>query len=461
MINYYNSKRFKNKVLITNDLGRFSFLEQNEFNTIKKDPSDLPDEKYMELKEKYFIYDGQEELFINEAGMELRDYKSYLFQGTTLHIFVLTKSCNQRCLYCQASVNDKDERMMTIETARKAVDFALKAPNKYLTFEFQGGEPLLNFNTLKFIVEYTKEVNVSKKIDFVLVSNLLLLNDEMMKFILKHDIQISTSLDGQGELHNKNRPAKIQNVHELLMQKISLIKENNRNVAAIQTTTKYSLDKYKEIVNQYVQIGLSSIIIRPLTKLGFASDQWDEIGYTAEEFLDFYKKTLEYIIELNISGINISEGHASIFLTKILGQRTPNYMELRSPCGGGIGQLAYYYNGEIYTCDEGRMLAEMGDKSFCLGNVKEAEYENIMNHPVCKTVMVSSCLENLKSCHDCVYSPYCGTCPVISYAIYKTVFPNLKEDFRCKVYKGILEILFEMILEDNQKIMDIFYSWIY
>ena len=45
----------------------------------------------------------------------------------------------------------------------------------------------------------------------------------------------------------------------------------------------------------------------------------------------------------------MSEGHARIFLKKILMGYSENYMELRSPCGAGIGQMAYYYDGNIYT----------------------------------------------------------------------------------------------------------------
>lgn len=69
-----------------------------------------------------------------------------------------------------------------------------------------------------------------------------------------------------------------------------------------------------------------------------------------------------------------------------------NYMELRSPCGGAIGQLAYYYDGNIYTCDEGRMLAEMGNDSFKLGNVNNT-YKELMETGATKAMCISSCLE--------------------------------------------------------------------
>ena len=66
-------------------------------------------------------------------------------------------------------------------------------------------------------------------------------------------------------------------------------------------------------------------------------------------------------------------------------------MELRSPCGGAIGQMAYYHNGKVYSCDEARMLAEMGDDSFCLGNVYKDSYNDLMSSSVCKVLARASC----------------------------------------------------------------------
>ena len=55
---------------------------------------------------------------------------------------------------------------MTCETAKKAVDIALQSPSNYLSFEFQGGEPLTNFETIKYIIEYSKENKGNKNIDY-------------------------------------------------------------------------------------------------------------------------------------------------------------------------------------------------------------------------------------------------------------------------------------------------------
>lgn len=93
----------------------------------------------------------------------------------------------------------------------------------------------------------------------------------------------------------------------------------------------------------------------------------NQIGYDAEQFKDFYQQCMLKILAYNKNGYFLVEGHARIFLKKILLQCAENYMELRSPCGAGLGQMAYYPNGDIYTCDEARMLAEMGNHAFKMG----------------------------------------------------------------------------------------------
>lgn len=155
----------------------------------------------------------------------------------------------------------------------------------------------------------------------------------------------------------------------------------------------------------------------------------------------------------------MSEGHARILLKKILMGYSENYMELRSPCGAGIGQMAYYYDGNIYTCDEGRMVAEMGDQMFHLGNVNYSTYDDLMENRVCKVTCQASVLESLPGCCDCVYHPYCGVCPVISYASDNSIYARESNVYRCKIYKGILDILFEILFEEPDA-EDILKTWI-
>jgi sulfatase maturation enzyme AslB (radical SAM superfamily) len=96
---------------------------------------------------------------------------------------------------------------MSVETAMRAVDVALSAPSPTIKIEFQGGEPLLNFPLVKQIVETARQkAPAAKRLDFVIASNLALLDDEVLDFCRENSVLLSTSLDGPADLHNRNRP---------------------------------------------------------------------------------------------------------------------------------------------------------------------------------------------------------------------------------------------------------------
>ncbi len=140
MINYFNFKQFGNEFLVTND------LNQKDFIDLVKDRVDSDSETGQILTERGFIHNGSQQGFIDDAIHLMRDSKNYVFLPTSLHIFVVTNACNMNCIYCQANNGTvKPRDMMSAETAEKAVEIALSAPSNSLTFEFQGGEPLLNF----------------------------------------------------------------------------------------------------------------------------------------------------------------------------------------------------------------------------------------------------------------------------------------------------------------------------
>lgn len=281
----------------------------------------------------------------------------------------------------------------------------------------------------------------------------------MIEFFIENNVSICTSIDGNSELQNINRPYKNHDSYQETISKIKILQSKGIKVNAIETTTRFSLDKYTDIVDEYIDLRLESIFIRPLTKLGKADKNWEKVGYSPEAFVEFYRKALEYIIEKNQKGIFLAEGNSTIFLRKILSKQSVNYMDLRSPCGGVIGQLAYYYDGNIYTCDEGRMLADMGNDSFKIGNVYENSYSELMESDSTKAMCISSCIECIPYCCNCVYMPYCGTCPVINLAQDNNIFPKNPQEYRCKIYKGILNILFDYI-QNKTDVVEIFKKWI-
>ena len=459
-LNYFNFRKINRKYLITNELGFYLYLKEDELdNLVNERYKSLSISTLKELEDKFFIYDCDDDVFIEKVKQLYRESKRYLFSATSLHIFVMTNACNLACRYCQAQDSDQTcKGFMTKETAKKAVDIALQSPTNYLTFEFQGGEPLLNYETIKYIVLYSKEVCNDKKIEYSIVSNTLLLNDEMIRFFQENNVRVSTSLDGGEIVHNYNRPTIAgETTYENVVKGIQVLAANNIGAGAIQTTTRKSLNNIEEIIEAYKKSGLRQIFVRPLTPLGYAHEHWNEIGYTADEFLDFYNQILDLIIEENRNGNYMIEGHAMIFLRKILRQDFGNYMELRSPCGAGTGQIAYYYDGDIYTCDEARMVSEMGDDSFKLGNVDNS-YDELMDSNICKITCQASVLESLPSCCDCIYHQYCGVCPVVNLAMNGSIYEREANSYRCKIYKGILNAIFERLTDESIK--QVFETWV-
>lgn len=104
-------------------------------------------------------------------------------------------------------------------------------------------------------------------------------------------------------------------------------------------------------------------------------------------------------------------------------------------------------------------MAEMGDHTFLVGTV-DSEYADLFNSPTCKAMAHASCLECIPECADCVYAPYCGTCPVLTYYENKSIFASEPNSYKCKIYKGILNLLFEVISKNDPEEMKILRGWV-
>jgi len=467
-VGFFRFKELRGRYLITGDAGQYCFLEPRQFDLFLagKIKQTYPD-KYGELQGKGFIRDM---LDFDGLAKKYASKNAFLGNGPSLHIVVVTLRCDHKCIYCQTSSKSLKTRGldMDISTAQKVVDMIFMSPSEGITIEFQGGEPLINLDTVKFIVQYAKKKNKTEKkeLRFALVSNLTFMTEDILKYLAENDISVCTSLDGPENVHNKQRIAGpgvnsySNTVKWLKRLRQEIYKHSGYKVNALTTITKHSLNYPKEIVDEFVKLGLESIHLRPVSLLGENRKKRQQINFSPETFFNFYRKALDYIIELNREGKNFNERMAGIFLTKILTGIDPNYLDMRSPCGAGIGQLAYNFNGDVYTCDEARMLSMMGDESFRLGNVVENCYEEIIDNNIIKTLCSASCLDNLPGCSQCVYKPYCGVCPIYNYTEKQDIFTQPKNSLLCNIYTPILDYLFERLQDEHDDTKGIFDSWV-
>ncbi len=455
---FFRYKALNGRYLLTGDTGEYLFLGDNEFKDFVEGRLDEKSQVYNLLDEKNFCCNTIDK---KDSSLKYRAKYHYLRQGTSLHIVIPTLRCNHGCIYCHAEARTCAQKGYDMDklTARKVVDTIFESPNRTITIEFQGGEPLLNWEVVVYIINYALKKNrlLKKNLLFALVSNLTLMTKERLKFLLKNKVGVCTSLDGPKFLHDRNRPMeKGASGYELTtrwIKELSFVQNGFSSVLA--TINKYSLKYPKEIIREYLKLGLLHMSLRPVSFLGRGGTRREEMGITAEEFLEFYREGLDYIIELNeITGHKITDRLVLLALQKIFGSQDPGYLDMRSPCGAGCGQLAYFYDGSVYSCDEARML---GEDSFKLGNVNDNSYQEMMQGEKMKALVLASCTDGLY-CDYCVYKPYCGVCLVMNWKECGSIYAQGKRSFLCKVYEGVLDYTFE-VLQDKKK-SRIIKSWI-
>lgn len=425
-INFYRYTLYdKNKqiYLLTLDCGEHIFLTNPEFSELKSGKISNKN-LFSKLYEKGFIVDSK-----NFESVSKRFYDRYRFlhSGTSLHIVIPTERCNLGCSYCFAepkkisepsSIHDLDEN-----TAKKIVEFILSSPGIAKTIEFTGGEALARFDLVKLMSEYARELNLKYKKDLRLcvVTNLTLANDEMIDYLIENDITICTSLDGPKDVHDKNRVihsgnGKVVGTYDKVVYWINRINEKCVNLnkpwrcGSLMTITKYSLPKYKEIIDEYLKIGSHLMELRAMTSVGKATGNDSPFSCSFDEFTDFYKKSLDYMDELEKSGVKVCEMAKKRFEKKVNEMLPSNHTDFESPCGAATGQIVYHSNGDIYTCHEA-----LGRDEFKLGNVFSDDWFSMFKKTETSKTILNSMLESNIICDRCVYKPYCGTCMIENF----------------------------------------------
>ena len=459
----------KNNTLLINDLGDWILLTNDDFEKLYKGILDINSSVGMDLQSKDFVtpkYTGSD---LRRLANRYRTKKKYLFDSTALHMLVMTHRCNQKCLYCQASSHETQGSSldMDLETAKKCIDVAFQSPSDYIKIEFQGGEPLLNKEVVFDTVTYAKEQNLffNKSLEFVICTNLTTLDERIIEFLQNNgDVQISTSLDGPTEFHNKCRtyPSGRGSYHDFIKNLRTLRRKlPNSTLSALTTISKHTLYNMKDIIDEYQANQFTSIFLRPLNPFGFAYDQWKQLAYPIEEFIKEYEKALDYIIELNKKGYFLREEFACIFLYKILTPYSSGFVDIQSPSGLGIAGSIYEINGDVFLSDEARMLfRSTNNKKYCLGNVKTQSRAEIYSNPILRDILSESTIEALPGCAWCAFQPYCGTDPIKNFVHFGKDISHKFFDDNCKLYKAIMRKIFQILLSDDEQKKDILYSWI-
>lgn len=440
--------------------GDYAFVTPNDFRTLVSDTLDTNSTAFAELEAQKLVTKGNKAAMILTAS-SLLSRKVFAFAGPRLHIVVMTRACNCRCDYCHASSYSPGSRapQMTVDTAKAVADTIMASPSKEITVEFQGGEPTLEWELVRFMVEYIRILNAKahKDIIFVLCTNLLSLNEDMIDYIRKRKIEISTSLDGPQNIHDLNRHFANGSAYGTFINNLNHLEaKTGMKASPLLTVTKNNIGHLREVIDCYISCGRNGIFIRQLNPFGRALLNTN-LSYKTEEFTEAYIDALEYILEINAKGIPFREFLLSLFLKRIFSSFDDGFVDLKFPAGSGLSVLVYDVDGSVYPSDEARMMAAVGDDRLKLGNVHSISSAEIANSDISKAIMASSIPSLIPGCTSCPYAPYCGVDPIRVYS-ETGQFMQFTESPECEKNRIILRWIFGKIRDADPALQHILHG---
>lgn len=352
--------------------------------------------------------------------------KKHVVKALCLHI---SHDCNLRCKYCFAGTgNFGGERTnMSREVAIAAIDFLIKESGnrKNLEVDFFGGEPLINFDTVKAVVEYARSVEKesNKHFNFTITTNGILLNDDIKEYINKNMGNVVLSIDGRKDTNDKMRcRVDGSGCYDSILPKFKDMAEsrNQDNYYVRGTFTRENLD-FSEDVLHLADEGFKQISVEPV--VAAKGTGYDIRREDLPQLFAEYDKLAKEYVKREKSGEWFNFFHFMIDLTQ-----GPCIVKRLSGCGSGSEYLAVTPEGDIYPCHQ-----FVGMKDFRMGNVLDNTFDkNIQNK-------FGSCNVYTKDeCKKCWAKFYCsGGCLANSYQFKNTI--NSVYDIGCELEKKRVE----------------------
>ena len=358
-----------------------------------------------------------EELFTKDTYVEyIRDFKARqtVVKALCLHV---AHDCNLACKYCFAEEGEYHgcKALMSFEVGRKALDFLIANSGKRrnLEVDFFGGEPLMNWQVVKQLVEYgrSKEEEYDKKFRFTITTNGILLNDEIMEFCNREMSNVVLSLDGRREINDAMRPMRGgRGSYDIIVPKFQKFAKlrDMRDYYIRGTFTRNNLEFSKDVLH-FADLGFKQTSMEPVVgaEEETYSIKWEDVDKVKEEY---DKLAVEYI-KRKKEGRGFNFFHFNIDL-----KQGPCVAKRLSGCGSGTEYLAVTPWGDFYPCHQ-----FVGREEFLMGNVDigvvrkdirdEFKLCNVYAKPKCKTCYArfycsGGCAANSQSFHGNITDVY-------------------------------------------------------
>ena len=349
-------------------------------------------------------------------------FKTRLFAKKPKHLGVwlhITNQCNLRCTYCYVY---KTPDKMNVGTAQKAVEKIFQAAKKHgfekITFKFSGGEALLELRTVLEVVNQARALGkeYGLEVDFVVLTNGVLLTEEVAKTLKENKLRAMISLDGLGEYHDRTR----------------VFADGRGSFKEVEKGIEY-LQKFKVPFNVSITITSKNIENIPeLTKY--------LLGRKIPFAFNFYRENPHVKEELEGDDQKLVECLKKAY--KLIAKDPPRYSLLN-----GLLDRVTFKRPHLYTCGMGKsylVISHDGKLASCqmtlekpIGSIEDEDLIETMKEgdfiqPKGLTV------EGKTSCKDCQWKYICcGGCPLLTFeqrerydvsspycAVYKALIPE-------------------------------------
>ncbi len=432
----FEKKLSNGKVLLTTRFGDWIILSEKDLRMFRR--GEVNDDLLKKLEERNIVItEGN----ITRVLKNIIKRLGYIHSMPMMTVQInLTLRCNLACRYCHAESSPERFAEMDGEVMRDCVRFVEKLPKKYIGIEFQGGEPFLRFDLMQeFLQELEGKVRKKGKriVRKIVVSNGTLIDKDIARWAAKNGINISISLDGPKEIHDKHRMyPNGHGTYEDVICSIRLLEEVGAGSTSTATITRHTMENggADAVIKEYLRWKRPFIFYRPVMNAGRAQSN-EELFLGAEDFLSFVKGSIHNIVKLKKRGIRFRDKFVEYYLKNVF-TTVRQYSCLRDICGAGITHLTIAPDGIVYPCDSMKTLPE-----FSLGSVRDP-YEKIYINLLQSMIYPQ---DVAVECPFCPYIGFCGFCKRENYGVAKSMLPYhfISED--CRFKKLFFTYIFENI----------------
>lgn len=299
---------------------------------------------------------------------------------------VLTSKCNLNCSYCFCGT--KHNSTMTLEYAKKAIDILQRDyPHEPKVLSFMGGEPLVEYNLMKKIIEYTKTLH--SNFIFSCTTNGTLLTREIIEYFAEIGMGLQLSIDGFGEDANSNRLFKSdQNIWDsfyincLLLKDLDLIGQASLRM----TLTPENCPSIVSGIEKFIDLGFKTINIQPNDSIIWQEKDIKEYQLYIEELANLYYSCLTSDIDVVLNPID------RYIKSAVVGQIS---------CNAITNGLTVSYDGCIYPCHR----IDFTNPVNTLGNIEEGVNKDL------RRALEEDWSKKDPECTTCALQKRCIVCP--------------------------------------------------